>query len=133
MSGTPPAPGVRVVVEASRPLRSRSFTHPMYAEFAPGLRYPLSAGRNEFTIPAGSYRVQLYSPFLLRHRIGKAEIDLDLRGEPVRFFYAAPYLVWSRGAAGFEPQRRRGLGSLLAIAAGGALFVLLGTLLAALR
>lgn len=80
---------------------------PTLVEFAPGHRYVLTAGRNEFMLPPGRYRARLWSQYAF-WRVGKAALDIDTTNGPVLLHYAVPYTLYHRGAAGFTPQERRG-------------------------
>ncbi|WP_459546016.1 hypothetical protein [Nocardia sp. X0981] len=79
----------------------------MLVEFAPGHRFLLNPGRNQFWLPPGRYHVQLWSQYAA-WRAGKATIDIDTTRGPVWFHYAAPMTIYHRGAAGFQPQQRPG-------------------------
>jgi hypothetical protein len=64
-------------------------------------------------LPPGVHTVKVHVPYLWE--VGKAQLSVDNRaGQPVRLYYAAPYLVYSRGAIGSEPvqspDRTIGLG-----------------------
>ncbi|MEV4130452.1 hypothetical protein [Nocardia sp. NPDC049707] len=104
----PPPPAVSVVVEASNPTWTKVGWSPMMVEFAPGLRFELHPGQNHFSLLPGRYRVRLWSGYGFGFGdTGKATLDIDATGGPVWIYYAAPYFDLGRGAAGFEPQRRR--------------------------
>lgn len=80
---------------------------PTLVEFAPGHRYVLTTGRNDFSLPPGRYRAELWSQYAF-WRVGKATLDIDTTNGPVLFHYAVPYTLYHRGAAGFTPQERQG-------------------------
>lgn len=93
------------VTEMSAVARPRHL--PTLVEFAPGRRFVLTTGRNDFSLPPDRYRVELWSQYAF-WRVGKATIDIDTTRGPVLFHYAVPYTIYHRGAAGFGPQERAG-------------------------
>jgi hypothetical protein len=87
----------------------------MYVDFGRGLHFQLLEGRNDLALPPGRFRAQLYSGGWMR--LGRAFLDIDTTRGPVHFFYAPPYTIWSKGAAGFHPVQRPGRGALTVIIA----------------
>ncbi|APE33451.1 hypothetical protein BOX37_05120 [Nocardia mangyaensis] len=85
----------------------------MMAEFAPGHVVELRPGPNHFQLLPGHHRVQLWSQYAWR--CGRATLDIDTTRGPVHLYYAAPYTIHSRGAAGFVPQERPGMRAKIAI------------------
>jgi hypothetical protein len=133
MEETPPEQQlVLVTVVASKPLRTRSGTLVMYADFGDGLRYQLGAGANPVRIPPGVHHLQLYSLLAPRWRVARAAITVDTRTGPLTVYYATPYTIPGRGRAGFVPKRRPVRSVLIAAAAGtafAALWYILGWIL----
>ena len=127
MEETPEQRLVLVTVVASKPLRTRSGTLVMYADFGGGLRYQLGAGANPLRIPPGVHELQLYS-LLARWRVARAAITVDNRTGPLTVYYGTPFTMPGRGRAGFVHQRRP-VRSVLIVAAAGAAFAALGSVL----
>lgn len=108
-----PSGGVPVIVHASQGIYRRFSRNPMWVEFVPGVRYPLLPGPNRFVLPQGVYAARFFSTYF-GIQVGKAELTFDTRaGQPVQMGYAAPYTIYTRGAAGFAPQPRPGIAALV--------------------
>jgi len=104
-----------VRIDVPGALRTRFGSYPMFAEFGPGLRYPLRPGQNWLWVAPGRYRAQMYVGYF-GLRTGRAYLDVDARaGHPVLFCYAPPYTIYSGGAAGYIPVRRPGKNGLVLI------------------
>lgn len=106
---------IPVVVVAGTRIQARYQRMPMYVDFGHGLHFELREGRNDLALPPGRFRAQLYSGGWMR--VARAFLDIDTTRGPVHFFYAPPYTVLSRGAAGFHPVQRPGRGVLTVIIA----------------
>lgn len=90
-----------------------------------------TGGTAPITAPPGRHQVEVVSQWLRAY--GQASLTVDLQpGQRVDVFYAAPYHQFSKGAIGFEPQKRQGLGALLGILGGVVLLLLLLTVVPAL-
>ncbi|MFC6014051.1 hypothetical protein [Nocardia lasii] len=100
-------PLVPVGVTASDGIKVKARRARMIAQFTPELVVELRPGFNEFQLPPGYYRVQLWSQYVWK--AGKATLDIDATRGPVHFHYAAPYTLYSAGSAGFTPLERPGL------------------------
>lgn len=114
----------------TRPRRLSTFV-----EFAPGYRFELTPGRrNDFALPAGRYRVQIWSPYGF-WSVNKASIDIDTTsGHPVLFYYAIPHSIYHDGTVGFVPPQRAGsVFSVLLIVGVIAAVALLATVLSLLQ
>lgn len=74
-----------------------------------------TGGNAPIPAPPGRHHIEVYSQWLRRY--GQAAITVDVQpGQRVPVFYAAPFHQFSgKGAIGLEPQKRPGLGGLLAI------------------
>lgn len=105
-----------VVIDVSHSISARFRRLPMLVEFGPGLRFQLQPGQNQVLLAPGAYRAELYCQYAWM-RVGRATLDIDTRYGPVWFSYAAPYTIYSAGAAGFQPQERPGRSAIAVIVA----------------
>jgi hypothetical protein len=81
-----------------------------------GYRVVAHYGDNLVPVWAGPNRVDISCQWLTR--FGKASLELDVPpGAQVPVFYAAPLHQFSKGAIGFEKQRRPGLAGLIGMLA----------------
>jgi len=73
-----------------------------------------SSGSFDFPVPQGSHRLHAHGQWL--RRFGNADIDFSIQpGQFVEIFYAPPvHQFANRGAIGFTPQKRQGVGILIA-------------------
>ncbi|WP_370894407.1 hypothetical protein [Janibacter sp. GXQ6167] len=79
-----------------------------------GYPIPANFGLNTIPVPAGRHTVALSTQWLRTY--GQAELDVDVAaGQTVPVFYATPYHQFTRGAIGYEKQKRPGLGVLIAM------------------
>lgn len=112
--------GVPVTVHTSRAISAGANgfgrTYPMWVEFRPGRVCRLHPDAvNQFFLPPGRYLARFYSTYVFID-VGKAELTFDISsGEPVQMAYAAPYSIYSKGTAGFTPQKRPGRGVIVGI------------------
>ncbi len=112
-------------VDASDPIFTGAYGRPpaMYVEVAPGRIVQLRPGRNELELPCGRRRLRFYSQYWF-FQVGRAELDVDARpGQPLWLHYAAPYLIYSRGRAGFGQLGRRPGAAAAAMILGSALLL----------
>jgi hypothetical protein len=97
---------------------------------------PGSWGRTVLPVTPGPHRVQVYVPYFLPPRVGRAETILTVQpGQTIELEYRAPAFLFARGALGAPPQRYPGL-TMLATVLGAVLLILLcscGIALASLR
>lgn len=116
MTGTPQPPGVPVTINASNGVQIRWSSCPIMVDFGNDLRFQLRPDAvNQVTVPPGRYRAKLYSLYF-GIKVGKAEIDVDTSNwAPVTFSYAAPYTIYSKGAAGYGELKRPGGRGILVI------------------
>jgi hypothetical protein len=81
-----------------------------------GYRVVAHYGDNLVPVWAGPNRVDISCQWLMR--FGEATLELDVPpGAQLPLFYAAPLHQFSKGAIGFERQRRPGLMGFLAMLA----------------
>jgi len=74
-----------------------------------GYRVPAQYGENVIPVHAGPNRVDVSCQWL--KRFGEATLETTVpEGGQVLAYYAAPLHQWSRGAIGYERQRRPGKG-----------------------
>ena len=130
----PRPPGVPVYVDTSNPVRTRYGAYTMLVEFAPGMQLTLGPSRrHQFFLAPGVYHAKFYTRYFT-FKVGRAEAVFDTRsGRPVYVAYAAPYTIWTRGRAGYPPQKRGGLGAVFVIIGIAIAVPLLGVLVALLN
>jgi len=79
---------------------------------------PGSWGRTVLPVGPGPHRVQVYVPYFLPPRVGRAETIISVQpGQTVELEYCAPAWLFARGALGVPPQRYPGLLFLIIVAA----------------
>ena len=77
-----------------------------------GYRVPAQYGENVIPVHAGPNRVDVSCQWLKRY--GEATLETTVpEGGQVLAYYAAPLHQWSRGAIGYERQKRPGKGSFV--------------------
>lgn len=65
-------------------------------------------GSNPIPVPAGHHRVAVQIDYLWTY--GRAALDVMVQpGQQVPVHYSMPYVTWSPGAIGHEPQPHHGL------------------------
>jgi hypothetical protein len=74
---------------------------------------PTRYGENVYPVPPGPWRIEVDAQWMRTY--GQAQLDVQVGvDQHVQVFYAAPLHQFTRGAIGFEKQKRPGvLGSLL--------------------
>ncbi|NHB84890.1 hypothetical protein G7085_10520 [Tessaracoccus sp. HDW20] len=79
------------------------------------LNVSASSGSFDFPVPAGNHRLHAHGQWL--RTFGNADIDFSVQpGQFVEIFYAAPvHQFANRGAIGFTPQKRQGMGILITV------------------
>lgn len=81
-----------------------------------GHRLSSRFGTMDVPVWAGRNRVDVHAQWMRRY--GEASLEFDVApGQAVPVFYAMPWHQFTHGSMGFEKQKRRGLGVLLAIVA----------------
>lgn len=101
--GPLPRGGVVVSVHASQGIRARYRRCPMMIEFAPGMRYQLRPGVNEFVLPVGVYRAMLWSQYTFM-AVATTQLIVDTTGgRDVRIHYVAPMSIYGQARCGYGP------------------------------
>ena len=95
-----------------------------------GYRVPAQYGENVIPVHAGPNRIEVSCQWLLR--FGEASLDTMVpEGGQVMAYYAAPMHQFSRGALGFEKQKRPG-SIAFAVAMAGILLIVIAITLVSL-
>jgi hypothetical protein len=84
-----------------------------------------SWGRTVLPVGPGPHRVQVYVPYFLPPKVGRAEAIVTVQpGQTVELEYRAPAFLFARGALGTPPQRYPGLSFLIIVLAAAALILI---------
>lgn len=79
-----------------------------------GYPVPATYGLNRIPVVPGPHRVFVYGEWMRRY--GQAQVDLHVQeGQHVPVFYRAPFHQFTTGSIGHEPQKAKGVGSLVGL------------------
>lgn len=86
-----------------------------------GRRHSGRWGRSELSVTPGRHRVEVWVPYPLPRRRGRAAVEIDVApGETAALEYRVPLWPFLRGSLGPPPQRHRGAWLTLLVVAGAA-------------
>jgi hypothetical protein len=63
-------------------------------------------GRYAFEVPTGPHHLEVYVPYVLPRRAGKAKLDLEIPEQGVALEYMAPTVTFAKGSLGGAGQQK---------------------------
>jgi hypothetical protein len=88
---------------------------------------PSMGGSVSIPIPPGPHHIEVYSQWLRKY--GQASLAVNVQpNTELEVFYAPPFHQFSKGAMGFTPQKRAGVGILIGILAVVVVIILLAVI-----
>ena len=103
----PPAGDTALLIDFSYPAAAFLYASRKPRLFIDGVEQPVTGwGRHRFPLAPGSHKIQVYVPYTLPRRAGKADLEVTAPADgDVAVEYVAPTITAARGALGAPGQQ----------------------------